>query len=281
MFALPSLFTRVVYSCSLLIFTLGLNIPSAARADGPKEGGIFVPVKNPLTTNGLDWIKKEVERAKNLPNTKLKKVVFDFNPDNADSSTRDYGICDTLARYIHDDLNLNQGIQTIAFVHKKVTGHTVLAVLACNDVVMSDNAQIGEVVGQGDPAPAQEHMDFYRRLAGREHEAVVLKMMDKNIEVVAGLENGNVIYVDAAKAGQPGPFQTVTVPQANRAKPVFARGNVELYDTQKAGQYGLLKAQANTQAEVEQQFNVQPLIANPFGGQHSKGMPDRLDRTRQ
>ena len=65
-------------------------------------------------------------------------------------------------------------------------------------------------------------MDFYRRLAGREHEAVVLKMMDKNIEVVAGLENGNVIYVDAAKAGQPGPFQTVTVPQANRAKPVFA-----------------------------------------------------------
>jgi membrane-bound ClpP family serine protease len=244
--------------------TVGLALlPSSLRADDAKEGGIFIPVKNPLNTNGVEWIKKEVERAKNLPNAKLKKVVFDFNPDNTDSNTADYGICDTLAHYIRE-LSLNQGIQTIAFVHKKVTGHTVLAVLACNDVVMSDNAQIGEVVGQNDPAPPKEHTNYYRDLAGKYREAVVLKMMDKNMEVVTGLEDGKIIYVDPAKVGLAGDFQGVTIPPANRANPYLARGALALLDLQKAMSLGIAQKQANTQAEVKEEYNVQPLIARPF-----------------
>ena len=85
MLALHSHHRRFVCLSSLLLLTLGLGLPSLAQADGPKEGGIFVTVPNPLTGTAVESIKKYIDRARNQPNAKLTKVVFDFNPGETDS----------------------------------------------------------------------------------------------------------------------------------------------------------------------------------------------------
>ena len=69
--------------------------------------------------------------------------MYDFNPDNDPARSSDYGTCRDLAVFLLD----LQDVTTVAFVHNDVTGHTVLPVLACQDIVMSRKAKLGNAPG--------------------------------------------------------------------------------------------------------------------------------------
>src|SRR5262245_63220748 len=139
-------------------------VPSPARAqEAPQADGVFVTVPNPITEGAINsQIKPAIDHARNDPRRNVKKVIFDFNPDGKDSATGSFGPSYELAKYIR--ILRDNGIMTIAFVHGKTTRHTVLPVIACEELVMSSGAQIGEVWSKEVPVTKDEQT-IYQQFA--------------------------------------------------------------------------------------------------------------------
>src|SRR5216683_3485286 len=106
------------------------------------DRGLFITVQNPITSEVVKGIVAKSNGA--VTNGKVTKLIFDFNPGGHPASSEDYGACRQLADHL---LDLKQ-CQTVAFVHNEVTGHTVLPVLACQELVMSREAKLGRALSE-------------------------------------------------------------------------------------------------------------------------------------
>lgn len=123
---------------------LGWLTPSfVAAQDKLARDGLFLSVPTPITSEGVQLIKKKVHDAlENAKKRNITTIVFDFNPDGLASNTSDFGPCYSLADYIRQ-LRLGQvkaswpRVTTVAYVQNEATRHTVLAVLACDQIIMS------------------------------------------------------------------------------------------------------------------------------------------------
>jgi membrane-bound ClpP family serine protease len=117
--------------------------PGPAQDAAGGRDGLFITVPNPLGSKDVDLIRQKVQDAIERKKRNITTVVFDFNPGGAPSGTSDFGPCNSLAKFIRQ-LQLGQikpgwpRISTVAFVHAETTKHTVLPVLACDQVIMSD-----------------------------------------------------------------------------------------------------------------------------------------------
>lgn len=241
--------------------------PAIAADEAGAVDGIFETVQNPITDATLMQIKNRIDRAINQPGGRIKKVVFDFNPGDSEAATPNYGSCRDFADYIQK--LKDNGIYTIAFVHAKTTRHTVLPALACNDLVMSSNAKIGEVAAPNESMPA-DIAAMYARVAGKSKEAVVLKMLDKNIQVVSGRKDGNVVYVDEANADK----DDVIIADRKKA-PVLPRGSLGLYDLAQALQFGLCTLPMESRTAVKEHYN---LTTASLHGDRTGGKPIKAVR---
>jgi len=272
-------FHRMVSShMSALLAVVCVFLTTGSSRGEEAVDGHFESVQNPITTVTVDQMKNRIDQALNRPGMRVRKVVFDFNPGDGEAATSDYFSCSKLAEYINT--LKNNGIQTIAFVHGKTSRHSVLPVLACTDLVMSHDAKIGEVAGPDDNVPQrQRQAQEYAEIAGKSREAVVLKMLDKNVEVVLGTEGANnPIYVDSAKAGKAGtPFEGVFV--AKGGDIIVPRGGIGLYNTEQALRFGLCTVTAETREEVAEKYTLTPasLRGDRYGGNKIKAV--KIDLT--
>lgn len=162
--------------------------------------GLFVTVPHPIDSKAVNRVKATVDRYLQNPDHRGIKIVFDFNPDGGASGGSDYGPCHDLAQYL---LEL-QDITTVAFVHADVTGHAVLPVLACKDVVMSSDARLGDVHRDQPKGLKKDQRQFYEDVAnGRGRcPAIVLRMADPNMEVLEGLRRGARWYIDKRREAE-------------------------------------------------------------------------------
>ena len=248
MIAFPSKIARTL-SVPIVGLIVLLSSASARAQEGDVVPGLFITVQNPITDAAIKTMRKKIERAQ--AKRGIKKVIFDFNPDDSEAATPEYGSCHDLAAYI---LELkNNGVYTVAFVHGNTRRHTVLPALACNDLIMSRNAKIGEVT-EPNKIPQLDEMEFYARVVGEEKEAVVLKMLDKNVEVVLGRKGGTPIYVDVAKAMQ----KDVNVAPASKANPVLPRGTLGFYSLEQAMKFRLCSDSLENRPAVKEKYRLDP-----------------------
>lgn len=129
--------------CLAALLALAALLPGRAPGQGaaPRDG-MFVTVPHPITSEGVEDIKKKVDDAIVRQKRNISTIVFDFNPNGLSANTSDFGPCNSLAKFIHQ---LQRGqikanwprITTVAFVHAETTKHTVLPVLACDKIIMS------------------------------------------------------------------------------------------------------------------------------------------------
>lgn len=182
----------VAVSFVLLLGVFAVDRPASAQ--NAADPGLYVSVPNPITSDAYTRIKNRVEaaRAKARPAV----VVFDFNPESKDAASPDVGPCADLADYIS-----RLDVTTVGYVHRKTTGHTVLPVLACQQIVCGPQAVLGEVVRGGDPPLGAIAVGAYQTITERVHPAYVAvarKMHDSGVQLRKGQKTGGgAWFVDA------------------------------------------------------------------------------------
>jgi membrane-bound ClpP family serine protease len=246
----------IVVACAFL-----LGDPAAGRARQPAGAapagrqetvdGLFITVRNPLDSVGIKRIKSQTERFLDRADRRGHKIIYDFNPDGYPTQPSDYGVCRDLAEYI---LSL-QDVTTIAFVHNDVTGHTVLPALACKELVMAKKARIGDVIGSSMNPLERDKLVFYEQLAEhrRYFPAVVLKMLDPDLEIIEGTRGGGTAYIDRRNEAAETKKGFVAIA---RHDPVYGRGRAALYTSDQAERLGLCKLQIDSRNQVKDAYGL-------------------------
>ncbi|HEX4611749.1 MAG TPA: hypothetical protein VH092_26365, partial [Urbifossiella sp.] len=221
--------------------------------------GMFISVPSPITSDVVQRIKNQVEARAGNPVRPVKTVVFDFTPDGKDAANPDFGACYGLMQVID---RLKGGVTTVAFVSGQASGHTVLPVLACRELVMARGARLGPVAADGTPPlndiekPAYETVAKDRKLP----PAVVRKFFDKDVRLAFGnvrpgvdAQGAKQIYVDANNKADAakiaGPVEDVDF------APV---GQFAAYTGEQARKLGLSANTLETRADVAEVFGLPP-----------------------
>jgi membrane-bound ClpP family serine protease len=237
-----------------------------ARAQAPEGGpatedGVFITIPNPLTE--YEPIQAKVERNLQRRDRHIRKIIFDFNPGNHPNTSDKYGLCRDLAEFI---LSKRQAATTVAFVHGDVTGYLVLPVLACQDIVMSPNARLGEdpraEAGKGLAPDQRQYCQELARAHGRP-PALVLKMLDRNLEVVKGhTKDRPVTFIEKQEAKED--FV------ADDQPPVLARGVPGLYSQAQAKDFNLcrpdLSCESRQDVATKYELSQASLREDPLDG---------------
>jgi membrane-bound ClpP family serine protease len=231
------------------------QLPAGDKGEPKDEAveGLFITVRHPLNSG----IRKQVEAQTNgfldqHPHGNLK-IVYDFTPNGKPAHSSDYGVCRDLAKFL---LNLRQDVTTIAFVHSDVTEHIVLPVLACKEIVLSKTARLGNVLGKEGSLLEDDQLLYYGTVINRRHyiPAIVLKMADKNMEVVEGTRDAATWYIDKSKEDEE-TKKNRFIPLGRH--PVLPKGDTALYDALQAERYGLCqKDHPETRAEVKDLYRM-------------------------
>ena len=263
-----------VLNSLLVCFATGLlltvPVPAPAQEAQPADG-IFVTVQNPITEGALAQIKAAVDSARNDPKRNIKKVIFDFNPEGKDAATENYGACADLADYIRS-LATN-GITPIAFVRGKTTRHSVLPAIACDELVMSSDAKIGEVWSKERPV-TKNQTDNYLEKAGIPRAGPVLKMIDKDVKLVKARFKEGQIWVDPRKVDGPTKDPAYAEVRIVDPTPAPMSAGVELYGLEQAMKFNICRRNLESRADIREfyQLSASSETADPLGGNAMKAV---------
>ena len=151
--------------------------PAAAEKRLGKFIAIRAPLNDKLDRRVRDQVRATIEKAKS--EGRWPVFVFEIH-----SGKTEIGQALDLARFISSD-ELN-GATTVAYLPETVTGHNVLVAMACHEIIMNEDADIGEA-GKYEAVIEPWVRDAYRQIANRRKtvpEAIALGMLDPAVEVV-------------------------------------------------------------------------------------------------
>lgn len=186
--------SKVLYLL-VAIFCLTVFSETAEAQNTLGEEGLFIAVPSPVTSEGVSRIRNRIDAVRGNASRLVRKVIFDFNPSGKEAVTTDFGPCYELASYIQK----LHGTTTIAFLSGAVTGHSVLPVLACQEIVVSSKAKLGEILPPGSDPPSATVTAAYAEILGKPREsyrAVISKMMDRGVDLGRGMKANAEFFVD-------------------------------------------------------------------------------------
>lgn len=207
--------TRVVLSLVALLLLAADDAPDRLATGELKTSpqatpamAVLIPISLPIAGNADTNLKRIVDQALESASDQggtRPILIFEFRSAGSEGSgTSEFERSLSIARFLASD-RLN-GVRTVAFVPKSVHGHAVLAVLACEEIIVAADAELGRA------GVAEEHVDeamrsSYREIAERRRTipaAVALGMLDKDLAVmrVQTLDGVRYVLADEAKSLQ-------------------------------------------------------------------------------
>ena len=192
----------VLLVASLAIFTISVDRPQGrSYAKAPNEApvarpgedaaqGCLIRVPLPILGNVDQSVKGMVQRAISRfeKGTTRPVIVLEFAPGKSEfGQGTQFSRAFDLAQYLSS--KELAGVKTVAYIPRTIKGHAVLVAMACEEIVMSPDAELGEAgIDQPEDEPIlQTVLSGYRQIAKRRQtipENVSLGMLDKNIEVL-------------------------------------------------------------------------------------------------
>lgn len=234
------------------------------------RAGLFVTVPTPLTSEAVQRVTNRVESARGKPDGRPAVVVFDFNPADKDVSTANFGVSYELAKYVAGLTDVN----TVAYVHKKVTGHAVLPVLACKELVMGPQGLLGDVIGAGAEQLPGFEANAYADLVGSVRPArfaAVRKTYDPNVQLRKGRKAGGDWLFDLRDRDK---VEKQGVQVTNTAELPAARdGRVGLYTDAQARDLGLSQTTVESRKDLADVYGLSAasLRDDPLNGRPAVG----------
>jgi membrane-bound ClpP family serine protease len=174
----------------------GAEQPAAAKAKLAE--GALVRLSLPINDSGSGRFIRTVRRSlSKLPPADIRPVlVIEFSVGQSkDGQGSDMHSATRVAEFlIHPDLS---HVKTVAYIPETIRGHAVLVALACKEIVMAPEAEIGEA-GIDEPDLVPIRKETYRRIASATLTVpppIALKMLDKNLDVQKVVHTEGVEYV--------------------------------------------------------------------------------------
>jgi membrane-bound serine protease (ClpP class) len=165
-----------------------------------KRAGQWIRVPLPIDDRTVASVRRSVDRALGSVKGERPVFVFEFDALAGSDSGRGTQFEDAyrLAKYLAgSELN---AATTVAYVPRSIKGHAVLPALACDQLIMSESATMGEA------GIDETHIDAtlvaaYTEIAGRRRTVpveVALGMLDKGREVLFVRTLGGTEFVTPA-----------------------------------------------------------------------------------
>lgn len=156
---------------------LGHHAVRGAEAEG--KVGQFITIRAPITPAEVTRVQRATNQVLNdyLAKGKRPTLVFQIEP-----GASEYHECYKLADFIRHDIPGAE--RTVAYVPEPLTGHAVMIALACEDLVMHTDASLGDIGRDQTVTPDQRRLYSSLAQERRWPEALVLGMLDKDLEVV-------------------------------------------------------------------------------------------------
>jgi membrane-bound ClpP family serine protease len=213
-----AIYRSLVYATAWLIAALGLAAgaatasgespqPAAAAkaaakdAGGDLNDGRLIRIRLPLVGNADAHIKSTIQRAVEqlgqLPHHQGRRpiLVLELVPARKHAGFgegTDFERAVSVARFLtSQELS---AVRTVAYIPQTIKGHGVLIALACEEIVMDPDAEIGEAGVDEQQHPEKEHreiepgiLSLYQQIAAARRtvpEAIAVAMLDRRVELV-------------------------------------------------------------------------------------------------
>ena len=178
-----------------VLFAAGEN-PSAtesqpgAASEASKQLGFSIRLALPITDQTVNRVKQFVSKAmeKAVAQNLKPYLIFEFFiPTGQENFARgsNFGSCYELANFLTSgELN---AAKTVAYLPQSIQGHAILAVMACDDIIMAPDATIGPA-GIDASQISETTRAAYRDIAGRRRKLTVplaLGLLDPALEILA------------------------------------------------------------------------------------------------
>lgn len=165
----------------------GAATPATAQDAAPAESkavGQFFTITEPITDAVLDELrlsaKPYVDR--NAEKGVAPILIFEFLPGESQPGQSSAGNAADLAEFL--STGLGGASQIIAYVPKPLRGYAVLGVLACDEIVMGEDATLGPIAppGRAISDAARGVVETLARRKGRD-EDLLLGMLDPTLDL--------------------------------------------------------------------------------------------------
>jgi membrane-bound ClpP family serine protease len=225
--------------------------------------GRLIRVRLPLVGNADAHVKSAILRARekltSLPNRGDRRpvLILEFSPARRDSGFgegTDYTRALSLAEFLTG--NEVTSIKTVAYIPRTIKGHGVLVALACEEIVMHPDAEIGEAGIDEKGPPPDRMLSSYREItAGRRpaYTALVLAMLDKRREVLKVETDEGPEFVDPAQLDELAKNRTIV-----SQEPLFPTGSLGSLSGRTGRDYGLVRLLATNAEELARGLALPP-----------------------
>lgn len=232
---------RGLLTVVLGLLSAGGLVPSPAQevaAPAREPIGRYLTLESPITDETIGWVRQtglelqQIARQENRP----VYLILEVRPGTSQFH-HVYALADFLTSA--DIPNVN----TVAWLPETVVGHNVIAALACSEIVMHPDAQIGDI-GLGKALPADQQQFIRNMVAKRRNKKV-------NESLATALMDPSATLVQLTLQPEPGMVEKrlVTEQEAERV----LRSGVEIRDRQtikEAGTPGLFSGTSGRSLDV-------------------------------
>ncbi|MBI2480013.1 MAG: hypothetical protein HYV60_15695 [Planctomycetia bacterium] len=168
----------------------------------------LIPVALPITGNADSNLKRMIDQVLDSTadqGSSRPILILEFRASGSDGSdASEFERSLSVARYLASDRL--SGVRTVAYLPRSVRGHAVLAVLACEEIIIAPDAELGRA-GIGEEHVDEAMRGSYREIAERRRTvppAVALGMLDKSLAAtrVQTLDGVRYVLADELKSLQ-------------------------------------------------------------------------------
>ena len=183
--------------CVWLTIVLGVGLflllPSSARSQPGDSKSVAAPTFGrrirltlPIRDSADRVVKRMVQQVLDEQPAGVERpvIVFEFwSPEGSDASSSEFERSLSLARFLTSP-NLER-VRTVAYIPQRATGHAVLVALACEEIIMGEDAILGEA-GVDETSIAPTVRGAYTEISRRRRtvpEAIALGMLDADLQI--------------------------------------------------------------------------------------------------
>ncbi|WP_146588526.1 NfeD family protein [Posidoniimonas polymericola] len=186
--------------CLAAVGVIAFGARPVSAADDPV--GALVRVRLPITGADDQTMQGVLKRAadkvvRQAADEGAGRPTLILQFDNRAAGESEFERCLSLARFLLRDMT---GVKTVAYVPQTVTGHAVLVALACEEIAMAPEAELGDAAAGEDPArPIEPGMAaVYQEVAAARRNvpaAVAQGMIDRRLEVLQVEDETGVDFI--------------------------------------------------------------------------------------